>query len=57
MASGEVRVIESGKLDRYRRSLAHLTVNGKDVGEILISEGLARPYNGKHRDGWCGKHW
>jgi micrococcal nuclease len=54
LASGEVRVIESGKLDRYGRTLAHLTVNGRDVGGVLISEGLARPYNGGWRQGWCG---
>ena len=46
LASGEVRVIESGKIDRYGRTLAHLTVNGRDVGGVLIGEGLARPYNG-----------
>jgi hypothetical protein len=27
-----VRVIESGKIDRYGRTLAQLTVNGRDVG-------------------------
>ena len=54
LASGEVRVIESGKLDRYGRTLAHLTVNGRDVGGVLIGEGLARPYNGGRRQGWCG---
>jgi micrococcal nuclease len=53
LASGEVRIIESGKLDRYGRTLAHLTVNGRDVG-VLIGEGLARPYNGGQRQGWCG---
>ena len=31
MASGEVKVLESGKLDRYRRTLAHHTVNGKTL--------------------------
>ena len=45
LAPGEVRIIESGKIDRYGRTLAHLTVNGRDVGGVLISEGLARRYN------------
>jgi endonuclease YncB( thermonuclease family) len=51
---GEVRVLESGKLDRYGRTLASVTVNGRDVGEILIGEGLARPYQGGRRGSWCG---
>ena len=42
LASGEVRIVESGKMDRYGRTLAHLTVNGRDVGGVLIGEGLAR---------------
>jgi micrococcal nuclease len=53
LASGEVRVVASGKIDRYGRTLAHLTVNGQDVGGLLIGEGLARPYNGGRRRGWC----
>lgn len=52
LSSGEVRIIESGKLDKYKRSLARLQVDGKDVGDILISEGLARPYNGGKRLPW-----
>ena len=55
LASGEVRIIESGKIDRYGRTLAHLTVNGRDVGGVLIGEGLARAYDGRtKRQGWCG---
>ncbi|WP_088342610.1 MULTISPECIES: thermonuclease family protein [Rhodomicrobium] len=54
LATSEVKVLESGKRDRYGRTLATVTANGKDVGEILIGEGLARPYHGKKRDGWCG---
>jgi micrococcal nuclease len=53
-ARGEVRVLESGKEDRYGRSLAAVTVNGRDVGDILIDEGLARPYQGGKRASWCG---
>jgi endonuclease YncB( thermonuclease family) len=48
-------VLESGKLDRYGRTLASVTVNGRDVGEILIGEGLARPYQGGRRGSWCGQ--
>jgi endonuclease YncB( thermonuclease family) len=53
LASGEVRVIESGRIDKYRRTLARVEVNGRDVGEILIGEGLARPYKGERCKSWC----
>ncbi|MCF6112290.1 thermonuclease family protein [Mesorhizobium muleiense] len=57
LASGQVTVHpgdpDSGRLtDRYGRTLATIEVNGRDVGEILIAEGLARPWNGKRRP-WC----
>ncbi len=55
LAYGEVRLNESGGTDHYGRTLAHLTVNGRDVGNILISEGLTRPYYGGRREGWCAK--
>ena len=54
LAISEVKVLESGKIDRYGRTLANVTANGRDVGAILIGEGLARPYFGKKRESWCG---
>ena len=39
--------------DRYGRTLAHVLVDGKDLGELLIGVGLARPYHGERRRGWC----
>lgn len=38
--------------DRYGRLLRHVDVDGRDVGSILIAEGLARPY-GNGRRSWC----
>lgn len=38
--------------DRYGRTLALVFVDGRDVGEQLVSEGLARRWNGKRRP-WC----
>lgn len=57
LASGEVKVIvgdpATGRtFDRYRRVLATITVDGRDVGEMLIAEQLARPWDGK-RHSWC----
>jgi endonuclease YncB( thermonuclease family) len=54
LETSEVKVIESGKRDKYGRTLAQVTANGRDVGDILISEGLARPYHGERRTSWCG---
>jgi endonuclease YncB( thermonuclease family) len=39
--------------DKYGRDLVTLTVAGRDVGEVLIAEGLARDYSGGSRGGWC----
>jgi endonuclease YncB( thermonuclease family) len=38
--------------DRYGRSLGRIVVTGRDLGEILVAEGLARRWNGKRRP-WC----
>jgi endonuclease YncB( thermonuclease family) len=43
----------------YGRRCASLSVNGRDVGAILIEEGLARPYHCSatacpRRQSWCG---
>lgn len=38
--------------DRYGRTLAVVTVNGRSVGETLVSEGLARTWSGR-REPWC----
>jgi len=54
LRTSEVKVIESGRRDKYGRTLAHVTANGRDVGEILIGEGLARPYHGERRKSWGG---
>ena len=38
--------------DTYSRVLAFIVVDGLDAGEILIAEGLARPWAGR-RESWC----
>lgn len=42
--------------DRYRRLLAVVRDRqGRDVAQVLIREGLGRPYDGRgRRGGWCG---
>lgn len=43
LGRGQVKVIRQGT-DRYGRTLARLTVNGKDAGRYLVAQGLARPW-------------
>lgn len=44
--------VETHGADRYGRTLATIRIGGRDVGDILISEGLARRWpNG--REFWC----
>jgi endonuclease YncB( thermonuclease family) len=58
LRSGLVVITRTG--DRYRRTLARVYVAGRDVGAVLISEGLALPWQdgGEARDfrvkHWCG---
>ena len=55
---GVVVIVDRGPAparDRHKRTLAVLRVDGRDVAEIMISEGFARPYNGGFRKGWCSR--
>lgn len=40
--------------DKYGRTLARVSAQGRDVGERLVDEELARPWTG-HRRPWCGR--
>jgi len=48
-------LVDSGRTDRHRRVLGTLTLDGRDVAEIMIAEGYARPYAGARRKGWCSR--
>jgi micrococcal nuclease len=50
-----VSVHERRPRDRYGRTLAKVSVDGDDLGEKLVGEGLARPYHGERRRSWCGQ--
>ncbi|WP_306116219.1 thermonuclease family protein [Roseovarius sp. MMSF_3305] len=39
--------------DQYGRDLARLMLDGQDVADIMVGEGLARRYTGGHRQSWC----
>lgn len=50
---GERRVVvRSDRLDKYGRALVTLSVNGQDIGDQLVHEGLARTWTGR-RQPWC----
>ena len=39
--------------DRYDRLLGQLRLDGRPMQDRLIAQGLARPYDGGQRQGWC----
>ena len=39
--------------DQYGRDLARLMLDGRDVADIMVGEGLARRYSGGQRQSWC----
>lgn len=46
-ANGTLKVYLSRQMDRHRRRLVHIWVDGENVGEIMKHYGLAADYNGK----------
>ena len=46
----ELRDIKRGK---YFRLVASVFVDGKSLGDELIKAGMARPYDGGKKKGWC----
>ena len=51
--AGQIKLVIETDLDVHDRFLAVGRVAGQNVGTILISEGLARPYDGGKRQSWC----
>ena len=52
LRQGEASIVREGT-DRYRRTLARISVDGRDVGEVLVAEGHARVYVPGEQP-WCG---
>lgn len=54
-STGDVRLVPTGRRDPYGNPLARILVDGRDVGEILVAAGLAKPWNGRGpKPDWCG---
>jgi endonuclease YncB( thermonuclease family) len=41
--------------DRYGRRLVAMRIDGRDVGAVMIAEGLAVAYDGGRRIDWCAR--
>ncbi|WP_202801931.1 thermonuclease family protein [Rhodovulum sp. PH10] len=55
LGDGAVTISHTGE-EKYGRVLADVaTGRTKNVSEALIAAGVARPYGGGHRAGWCGR--
>lgn len=48
----ELNIRSTGRIDRYDRIIAFVQIDGRDLGELMIEEGLARPWRGR-REPWC----
>lgn len=53
LSQGKMKIKRRKRPDRYGRTLARIFINGQDVAGLMIAAGLARPYQGRKRKGWC----
>lgn len=51
--AGNRLTIERAGTDRYGRTLARLRIDRTDIADILVANGVARPYDGGRRGSWC----
>jgi len=51
--TGKVVVLKNVQRDKYFRVLADVYVDGVSVSELLISNGMARRYDGGTKSSWC----
>ncbi len=52
-SAAQVQVRPTFRRDRYGRRVAFVLVDGRDLGELLMAQGLAQPWRGRRRK-WCG---
>ncbi|MCC6789674.1 MAG: thermonuclease family protein [Hyphomonadaceae bacterium] len=51
--AGNIDIRRTGRTDQYGRTIGWVSVDGRDLGRLLIEAGLARPWRGR-REPWCG---
>lgn len=54
-SAGRIETQEIGRTDAYGRAIAHVLIDGRDLGDVLVAEGFARPWRGR-REPWCDTH-
>lgn len=54
-AAQRIEVKFSGTVDRHKRALGDLLLDGRNVREVMIAEGYARPYDGGRVKDWCAR--
>lgn len=47
-----VEIVNPERLDRYGRTVAHVSIDGRDFGDTMLRAGQARPWRGRSSD-WC----
>lgn len=47
-----VEIVNPERLDRYGRTVAHISLDGRDFGELMLRARQARPWRGRSSD-WC----
>lgn len=47
-----VEIVRPERLDRYGRTVAHISLDGRDFGEMMLRAGQARPWRGRSSN-WC----
>ena len=52
MNDGSFQLVNGGRRDRFGRRLSTIMREGRSLGDMLISEGLARRWYGARRS-WC----
>jgi micrococcal nuclease len=54
LPNGSVVLLSNFGRDRYGRLLATVTLtDGRDLATVMIDSGLAHPYEGGRKRGWC----
>jgi len=52
-AASSAQLSYLARRDRYGRRLAQLSLDGQDVANLMVSDGMARRYKGGTRGNWC----
>ena len=51
-AARTIDIRRTGREDIYGRTIAYVILDGRDLGQALMAQGVARPWRGR-REPWC----